>query len=369
MSASAPARLTAAEATTDADRHPLVAATRGFAREALKPAALETDRNGVKAGTIDQIKALGLLNHRAGTEYGGAALDGIAERRLHEHLAYGCLNTWLVWGQHAALAGRVIDAAAQGRAAGPLCQAVLAGEVLLGAGLSDIRAFPRRYVDATRTEGGWLFNGTLSWATGWGLNDVFAIGAVEAASATAVVGLAPIDLHMRANQLELHSLGGSHTVRLALEGVFVADDEVIDSMPLANWLARDQSQASNAGPHYFGAALAMLDELRNADHPLVGDLLASWEPRVAQLREAAYGLADAVPLDQPLAGVERRAATKAQTGNALMALAQALVVVRAGRAIAGDNTAQLHARNVLFLLIQGQTANVKDAQMASLLRR
>ena len=39
-----------------------------------------------------------------------------------------------------------------------------------------------------------------------------------------------------------------------------------------------------------------------------------------------------------------------------------------GHGIAGDDTAQLYARFALFLLVQGQTADVRAAQLALLAR-
>jgi hypothetical protein len=41
-------------------------------------------------------------------------------------------------------------------------------------------------------------------------------------------------------------------------------------------------------------------------------------------------------------------------------------VARSGRGITLDDTAQLHARSALFLLVQGQSADVREAQLARL---
>ena len=107
-----------AELTTRADAHPLVARAQQFSLEALRPAALDTDRAGVSADTIAQLRELGLLQHHAASEFGGAPLGAPAERRIHEHLAYGCLNTWLVWAQHFGVRGRLIRAVQAGNPRG-----------------------------------------------------------------------------------------------------------------------------------------------------------------------------------------------------------------------------------------------------------
>lgn len=61
-----------------------------------------------------------------------------------------------------------------------------------------------------------------------------------------------------------------------------------------------------------------------------------------------------------------RLAAKVAAGEALAALTRALVVARAGRGPAGDDTARLHARSGLFVLVQAQSADVRAAQPAEL---
>ena len=57
---------------------------------------------------------------------------------------------------------------------------------------------------------------------------------------------------------------------------------------------------------------------------------------------------------------------KVAGGEALGTLTRALVVARSGRAVAADDTAQLHARSAMFTLIQAQSATVRGAQLAAL---
>jgi hypothetical protein len=352
--------------TTAADADPIVARARRFALEVLRPAALQTDRSGVKAATIDQLQALGLFNHRAPAEYGGGGLDALHERRIHEHLVGGCMNTWLVWAQHVAFPGKLAAAVHAGEPIGELGAAILRGELLVGAGVSDVRRFPDHYIDARRSSGGWTLSGTVSWVTGWGLSSVLVVSAVEAATRRVVTAIVRVGDRTWATPLELHSLGGSRTERVVLEDVEVADEDVLEVVSLDDWQERDQSNASNAGPHHFGLAMAVLDELLAERHPLAREAAERWGPRVEQLRADAYGLADEIPPDGPFTHVAERAAIKAEIGEVVGILTRALVVARAGRALAGDDTAQLHARNALFVLVQGQTPNVREAQLAGL---
>jgi len=360
----------AADAVRAADRNPFVGRVEQYAEQVLRPTALRTDREGVTAERVDELRRLGLLNHLAPVEHGGqAGLDRAAERRLHEIVAGACLNTWLVWAQHAPVSAPH-DADGTRRAApGELGRRALRGEVLLGAAISDVRRFPDRYVAAGRTATGWTFSGVVSWVSGWGLNAALTVAAVEPGTETVVTALVAVGERTRATPLQLSVVPGSRTVRVELDDVPVPADQVISTRSLADWRVADLAVAADARPHHFGVADTVLAELAREEHPLAAEVVATWTPRVAQLRADAYGLAD----EAGAAGggghrLAERLATKVAVGAALSALTQALVVARSGHGIAGDDTAQLHARSALFLLVQGQNADVRRAQLAHLAR-
>ena len=105
----------------------------------------------------------------------------------------------------------------QGRETLPdLARKVLTGELLLGAGISDVRSFPNRYIEATHADGGWIFSGTISWVSGWGLNSVLAVAAVETATETVVTALVQVGERTRvAAPLDLAAVAGSRTSALS----------------------------------------------------------------------------------------------------------------------------------------------------------
>lgn len=246
----------------------------------------------------------------------------------------------------------------------PLAERVLRGDVLVGAGLSDVRRCPDRHVAAVRTPGGRRFGGTLSWASGWGLNSVLLLAAVEAETEGVVVALVPVDARMTASPLDLAAVAGSRTRRVRLADVVVPDAYVLSVQPLAEYQAADRSQTSDARPHVFGPAGRVLDELRA--EPGAGAVVERWSPRVAELREGAYALADeaAATADRTLR-LDERLALKVAAGEAVFTLSRALLIARSGRGLTADDTAQLHARSGLFVLVQGQTAQVRSAQLAA----
>ncbi|WP_405182376.1 acyl-CoA dehydrogenase family protein [Nocardia sp. NBC_01377] len=269
-----------AAAVTAADRHPFVAKVREYAETRLRPRALTTDRDGVAEERVDELAALGLLNHAAPPEYCGAGVDRAVDRRVHEIIAGACFNTWLVWAQHASLSQRMVESTATGAPLSALARRILRGELLLGAGVSDVRRFPDHYIAARETDFG---------------------------------------------------------------------------------------VASDARSHHFGLAETVLDELESTGYPEAVEVAAIWRPRIARIRAAAYELTDEARVNGggPYR-VEERLATKVASGEALSALTRALLIARSGRGLAGDDTAQLHARSALFILVQGQTPDVRRAQLARL---
>ncbi|MEV0358421.1 acyl-CoA dehydrogenase family protein [Nocardia sp. NPDC050697] len=362
--------LGAGAAVTAADAHPVVARVREYAERVLRPAALRTDRAGVPRAHIDDLAGLGLLNHLAPPEYGGLALDRSTDRRLHEILAGACFDTWLVWAQHAPLAGRITELRKQGRPIPELAERILRGELLLGAGVSDVRRFPDHYIAARKADGGWIFDGTVSWVSGWGLNSVLTVAAVEAATETVVTALVPIAEGVRsAGLLELGAVAGSRTARVRIESVFVPEAHVLAAQTLEQTRHDDIGTASDARGHHFGLAETVLRELEAAPDPDARAVAVTWRPRVARIRDTAYALADeALARGGGPHRLAERLATKAASGEALGTLTRALLIARSGRGLGSDDTAQLYARSALFVLVQGQTGDVRRAQLTRLAR-
>ncbi|QII04897.1 acyl-CoA/acyl-ACP dehydrogenase [Rhodococcoides fascians A25f] len=334
-----------------------------YAERALRPSALQTDKHGVTHERIEQFSELKLLNHLAPPEFGGAAVDRTTDRRLHEAIAGACLNTWLVWAQHGPMVGRLAEAHAAGRELPELGYEILRGRVLVGAAVSDVRKFPDHFIEAVHNRGSWTFSGTVSWVSGWGLNTVLTVAAVERATRTVVTALVPVTSEIRPVGLGLSAVHGSRTERVKLADVVVPDEYVIDRVPLATYRTKDFGVASDARPHHFGLAETVLAEL-DVSTPAARQVAQAWRPRIAQLRADAYGLSDAAKQsgdDRHRAGDRLR--IKAEVGEALSTLTRALLISRAGRGIQSDDTAQLHARSALFLLVQGQTSDVREVQL------
>jgi hypothetical protein len=89
------------------------------------------------------------------------------------------------------------------------------------------------------------------------------------------------------------------------------------------------------------------------------DLAAAIDGRAEELRAEAYRLADTADAGD----VQRRLEVRAAAHLLALDASAALVASGAGRAMLLDHAAQRLARTALFLFVQGQTPDVRQAQL------
>ncbi|MGW3340314.1 acyl-CoA dehydrogenase family protein [Streptomyces sp. NPDC001009] len=336
--------------------HPLVARARLLAAELLEPEAARVDQEGVPASHIEAVKRSGLLGMAAPAEYGGSAAPAAVAREVAEILAGACGSTWFVQSQHHTPVQVLTrgEPAARERLLGPLAR----GELLSGVAYAQLRAHPRAPVRARRDGTGLRFDGTVPWYTGWGLNDVLLLAGLTDddevvfafVDAREQPGLRP------SAPLRLAALSAASTVSLELDGLRVPDESVALRVPYADWAPTDRAKTLNTNPAVFGiaaAALSLLDDRTAA--PL--------RSRLADIRTRAYALADH---PAPLERTEERLAVRAEAYAALDTATTAAVVAGGGRSMSLTSRAQRLAREGMFLLIQGQTAQTRQAHLRAL---
>ncbi|MGQ4377477.1 acyl-CoA dehydrogenase family protein [Streptomyces sp. SAS_267] len=341
--------------------HPLVAAARELAAGVLAPRAEEVDRHGMPASSVEAVKRSGLLGVAAPVEAGGSAAPAAVVRETAEILAGACCSTWFVQTQHhtpvATLAKSGLPV--RERLLGPLAR----GELLSGVAYAQLRAHPRVPVRVTRERGGWLFDGTVPWYTGWGLNDVMLLAGVtrddEAlfafTEAREQPGLRP------SPPMRLAALTASRTVSLELDGLWLPDEAVALRTPYESWGVTDRPKNTNASPAVFGVTATAIG-LLGAD-PSAGETADILRARLDEVRRRAYELADhPVPTER----IEERLECKTRAYDVMRAATTAAVVAGGGRAMDLSSPAQRLAREGMFLLVQGQTAQVRTAHLGSL---
>jgi hypothetical protein len=340
--------------------HPLLATARALADGLLAPHAARVDQEGVPVGHLDAIRRSGLLGVSAPTQYGGAGAPDAVAREVQEILAGACCSTWFVQTQHHTPVRMLAqsDLPVRERLLGPLAT----GELLAGVAFAHVRAFPRVPVRVTAERGGWRFDGRVAWYTGWGLNEVMLLAGVSAADEVVFVFTeAREQPGLRASEpMRLAALTAARTVSLDLDGLCLPEDAVVLRTPQEKFALVDRPRNTNASPAVFGVAYAALHVLDDAGESATAGALRG---RLDEVRGQVYELAGhPVPYER----VPERLALKTRSYDLMRAATTAAVVAGGGRAMGLDGTAQRLFREGMFLLVQGQTAEVRRAHLDAL---
>ena len=339
--------------------HFLVTRARHLAADLLAPHAEQVDQEGVPASHIEAIRQSGLLGVSAPVAYGGSAAPGAVARETAEILAGACCSTWFVQTQHhtPVMTLAKSELPVREHLLGPLAR----GELMSGVAYAHLRAHPRIPVRVTRERGGWRFDGTVPWYTGWGLNDVMLLaGVTDADEALFAFTEAREQPGLRPSApMRLAALTASRTVSLELDGLWLPEEAVALRTPYADWAKTDRPKPTNASPAVFGvaaAALALLDD----------EQAGPIRTRLDDVRERAYALAEhPVPHEH----LEERLSLRTRAYEVLMTATTAAVVAGGGRSLSLTNRAQRLAREALFLLVQGQTAESRRVHLKALAER
>lgn len=341
--------------------HPLVTVAHRLATDVLAPQAGRVDQENVPASSIKAIKRSGLLGVSAPKEYGGAGASAAVAREVAEILAGACCSTWFVQTQHHTPVKLLTESHFPVRER--LLGRLATGELLSGIAYAHLRSFPRVPVRVTYERGSWRFDGTVPWYTGWGLNDVMLLaGLSDTEEVVFAFAEARAQPGLRASPpMRLAALTAARTVSLELKGLRLPEEAVVLRTPREKFALNDLPRATNTSPAVFGVAYAALGLL--AAHPDATATARSLRTRLDAVRRNAYALADH---RRPQEHIAQRLALKTRAYDLMRTATTAAIVAGGGRSMDVSSPAQRLAREGLFLLVQGQTTDVREAHLASL---
>lgn len=215
--------------------------------------------------------------------------------------------------------------------------------------------------------GGWRMSGTVRWYTGWGLNQLMAVGAVAHGDRAVIGFIDPASTQVSASEpLATAAMRAAQTVTLELRDVPVGDAQVAWDVPVPEWLDVVSARV-DVPPGIVGLALAAVRRLTEIAATRGNNRLASLAATLTETltrdRVRAYELADEAAGDF----VDERMALRAALALLAVEATTALVVAEGGSAMLSESTAQRWAREALFYLVHAQTAEGRDAQAERLI--
>ena len=313
----------------------------------LFPSAIATDLAGIIPTTsLDAIAAAGLYGLFGPERFGGLAADPASAGLVIEALAGGCLTSAFIWAQHhvaVRLAAAAADETAQRWAPG-LCS----GRVRAGVAFAHLRREGPSPISAEPEGDGWKVNGHASWMTGWGGIDVINVAAVHDDRIVWFLCDAVEGPTLRVSPLHVSAVNSSGTVGLYLTDHHVSPDRVLGVHRLDEWRARDRANLRQNGSFSLGLARRCTKLLGPP-----GDAL---EARI----NAARADMDRYVLTEDIGAA---ATSRAAASWLAVRASAALIAFEAGRSMIMTSHAQRLGREAMFLLVQGQTAPIREAQL------
>ncbi len=293
---------------------------------------------------LDLLAEQGFYGLALPAEVGGLGVDFDTACQVIEIFASGCLSTAFVWLQHHG-AVRAVASSDNAELRERWLPDLGAGRRRAGLALAGAIPGPPMLA-AERVAGGYLFNGSSPWVTGWGLIDVLHAAARDEHD-NVVWGLIDTTANpaLSAEPLELIAVMASETVRVNFRNCWVSADRVTRAMPLSRWQQVDGATLRSNGSLALGVAARCC--------ALIGP--SSLDDELTSARAA---LEAGTPQTMP--------AARAVAAALALRAAAALVVATGSRAVLADAQAQRLAREAMFLLVFATRPAIKE-RLAALL--
>lgn len=334
--------------------------------ERIRPRANKIDQDLCElVSALDDMAELGYLGLRVPESHGGFGVSDMAFRRYQETSARCSGALAFLQTQHQSACGFIATSGNE-TAREKFLRKMASGEARCGIAFSQLRRPGTPMVAATRVEGGFVFNGTAPWVTGWGIFGwcVFA-GTIESGESVWGVGELKESRFLKPSPvMRLAALEVAQTVSAQLSDYFIHDEAIIHTRP-ANWIHENDSlNLALQSPFALGCAQAAIDVIRAAHEQksLDGIMRAAAElqEELDRCREEAYGAMD------ERGNLERSLRARAWAIELAGRCAHAAVVASSGRGNSMSSDAQRVYREALVFSVSAQTPAILLATLERL---
>ncbi|SMD19335.1 acyl-CoA dehydrogenase family protein [Kibdelosporangium aridum] len=273
-----------------------------------------------------------------------AGLDFETIVAVIETLAGGCLATTFTWLQHHVAVIGLANTTNESLRSQYYADLV-AGRQTSGVASAGALADPPR-LRASRTDGGWIFDGDAPFVSGWGIVDVLQI--TGNAGETVVSALVDAK-NIPATRYDLVALDATATVRLTFDKVFVPDARIISEVPAEQFLGVQHlgSRLSGAMPTGLATRCARILEAHGRT-----EMAESIDAQAIEVRST---------LDAALADPQAMFAARAAAANLAYRAAGAVFVAEGAASVISGSHGERLVREALFTLVTGSRAPMKNA--------
>lgn len=333
----------------------------------LIAASAETsDQFGVPRSHIDLLASAGVH---------GTAQQLAQQREVTERLAGADASTWFCWTQHQTPL-RTMLAGGNQTASAEISHRWLAGlqsgELLSAIAFAHVRRSGSPNPVAKKVDSGWELTGKLDWITSWDIADVLMLLVATEDKSQFVIFYLPIpDFADRFQQcvvgerLKLLAMSGTHSRPISFDRTLIVSDYVFSVVDAQEWLGVDAKKTLLPNAAALGvarAAIEQLNEVATSRKTLAGQLAAlDLAQEFELLRANAYEA-----IDDPETPRELLVSLRVRILEFALRCAVAVITASSGGAMLTGNAAERRVREALFLQIQAQTEETRNAALTRL---
>jgi alkylation response protein AidB-like acyl-CoA dehydrogenase len=325
-----------------------------------------SDQSGVPRSHIDLLASAGAH---------GAPRALAQQREVTERLAGADASTWFCWSQHQTPL-RTMLAGGSEPASEALSKRWLSGlqggEFLAAIAFAHVRRGGPPNPVAHQCEGGWELTGTLDWVTSWDIADVLMLLASTEDKSEFVIFYLPVQEFTEAfdscvvgDPLKLLAMSGTHSRPITFDHTFMSSDYAFSVIEANEWLVADSVKTILPNPAALGVArgaIEQLNEVASKRKQEQGKITArKLAVEYQALRERAYAATD-----DPKTLRSELVSLRVQVLEFAVKSAVAVITASSGSAMLMGNAAERRVREAIFLQIQAQTQETRNAALARL---
>ncbi len=334
----------------------------------VSPRAAEIDQSSDVLGeAFAGLGARSLLALRVASHWGGQGFGSLDYWQAQRLLARHSGSLAFLQTQHQSAANFIANGDNDALKQSHLV-AMAQGQRGVGVGFSHLRRRGKACLEAEACDGGYMLNGQIPWATGFGFFQDLVVGATFS-NGSLLLALIPFQNQSDSNPstpnltctepMSLAALGVTGTVEMQLRDWFVADAQVIDHKPM-DWLEKsDRRNVLKATSFLIGCSEAALDVMQQQRLP--SD--EAWIQLNAAVQDCQQlilqGLAAETAFDKQLA-------LRAEAIALCHRCAQAAVLASGGAANLLSHPAQRIYREALVFGVSGQTRDLKAMSLRAI---